>query len=54
MELLSTQVETGRKTLDEALDKFYNEYKEALDAFKKLDDLEAEVELTSLTTKDAE
>ena len=45
MESLSLQVETGRKTLDDALDNFYKEYKEALDSFKKLDDFEAEVDI---------
>ena len=40
LEKLSEQVEDGKSTLDSALDDFYNEYNVAIEAFKKLDDIE--------------
>jgi len=43
METLSSQVDQGRRELDDALNQFYAEYKTALEQFKRLDDIEAEV-----------
>jgi len=53
IETLSTQVESGKKELDEALSQFYAEYKTALDQFKRLDDIEAEVAGSSNTKEPA-
>ena len=40
LETLSQQVEDGKSTLDGALDNFYKENNDAIETFKKLDDIE--------------